>query len=67
MPLLCTCLNSLNFATDRLRYGIIDYHQGETDDFHSLGVKTQLLRDYIGAEPGITSVPLRSAWEGVIS
>ena len=48
-----------------MHQGFVDCHQDSPDNFYSLGVDVELLRDHLGVDPGIISLPLRSVWEGI--
>ena len=65
VPILCTRLDALTLVIEQLRQDFVDWNQNSTNDFHSLVVKVELLRDHLGIDCGITSVPLRSAWEEI--
>ena len=41
-------MDALTLATEQLRQGFVDCHNNSTDDFHSLGVEVELLRDHLG-------------------
>ena len=64
-PLLCSRIDMLHLSSEKLRTGLVDCQTSLADSFQSLGIEVELLRDNLGSDPGLTDVPLRSAWEGI--
>ena len=65
LPLLCDRVNSLNSATEQLRQGFASSSSVVPTDVSKLHLDLILLRDNLGSDPGLTTLPLRSAWEGI--
>ena len=66
IPLLCSRINELSTVTEQLRQGFTTSSSGIGDDVTKLHLDLSLLRDNLGSDPGLTSFPLRSAWEGIL-
>ena len=64
IPLLCSRINELSTLTKQLRQGFTTSSSGIGDDVSKIHLDLSLLRNNLGSDPGLTSFPLRSAWEG---
>ena len=64
IPLLCSRINELSTLTKQLRQGFTTSSSGIGDDASKIHLDLSLLRNNLGSDPGLTSFPLRSAWEG---
>jgi len=59
------CCNQVNLLS-RASLNFKDSFVVSKKYLHSLQVDLSLIRDHLGTDPGITYIPLRSTWEGIV-